>query len=81
MANKKGLRIDTFLVLCDNCDNPASYLLSLAVGWVGCAPCITGEADSLDDEDIIISEEHTIRRFLNELSKFKKERFKQRGGS
>ncbi len=50
---KKNLRKNGYLVLCDNCDNPASWSLSKAVGWVGCAPCILGEADSFDTDDLI----------------------------
>ena len=30
---KRNGRIRSGLVLCDNCDNPASRSLSLAVGW------------------------------------------------
>lgn len=42
------------LLLCNNCESPASALMTIAIGWVGCAPCITGEADSFDEEDLII---------------------------
>jgi len=51
-AKREG-RVKSGLVLCDNCDTPASRSLSLAVGWTGCAPCIQGEADSFDPEDLI----------------------------
>lgn len=40
-------------VLCDNCDNPASASLSAKLGWTACAPCVWGEADSLDASDLI----------------------------
>jgi hypothetical protein len=45
------------LLLCTNCGTPASASLSVAVGWIGCAPCITGEARSFNDEDLILEEE------------------------
>lgn len=41
------------LVLCDNCDTPASRELSLALSWTCCAPCATGEAGSFNAEDLI----------------------------
>lgn len=41
------------LVLCDNCDNPASRGLSTSLSWTACAPCVWGEADSLDSSDFI----------------------------
>jgi hypothetical protein len=44
------------LVLCDNCDTPASRSLSKACGWIGCGPCITGEAKSFDPKDLIAVE-------------------------
>jgi hypothetical protein len=45
------------LLLCTNyCNTPASASLSVAVGWIGCAPCITGEAGSFDEEDLILEE-------------------------
>jgi hypothetical protein len=53
----KKLRIKSGLVLCENCDNPASRSLSKEVGWVGCAPCITGESDSFDPEDLILEKD------------------------
>jgi hypothetical protein len=43
----------TGLVLCDNCDTPASESLSLELGWTACAPCVTGEAKSFDAGDLI----------------------------
>ena len=52
-AKKLGRLSEHGLVLCENCDTPASLSLSQIVGWVGCSPCITGEADSFDDEDLI----------------------------
>ena len=36
-------------VTCDNCDNFASKALSEAVGWNACGPCVTGEADTIDE--------------------------------
>jgi len=42
------------LVLCDNCDTPASLSLSLEVGWTCCAPCCLGEADAFDPTDLIV---------------------------
>jgi hypothetical protein len=44
------------LLLCTNCGAPASASLSVAVGWIGCAPCVTGRAASFDDEDLILEE-------------------------
>lgn len=41
------------LVICDNCDTPASRNLSIATYWTGCAPCMTGESDSFDATDLI----------------------------
>lgn len=52
-ARRMG-RIRDGLVLCDNCDNPASASYSTACGWAGCGPCMSGEADSLDLEDFIV---------------------------
>jgi hypothetical protein len=52
LAKRKG-RIKNGRVLCDNCDNPASKSLSQKMSWTGCAPCFTGEAASLDFEDVI----------------------------
>ncbi len=36
-------------VTCDNCDNFASKALSEAAGWNACGPCVTGEADTIDE--------------------------------
>jgi hypothetical protein len=44
------------LLLCTNCGSPASASMSVAVGWIGCAPCITGEAESFDDGDLVLEE-------------------------
>ena len=45
------------LLLCGNrCGTAASASLSIAVGWFGCGPCITGEASSFNDEDLILEE-------------------------
>lgn len=52
-AAKKNRRIGNGLVLCDNCDNPASRTLSMALSWTACAPCVFGEADSFDAKDLI----------------------------
>ena len=41
------------LVLCDNCDTPASKSLSTKLSWTGCAPCVLGEASSFDADDLI----------------------------
>lgn len=51
-ARRMG-RIRHGLVLCDNCENPASLSLSLDMSWTCCAPCVWGEADSFDPEDVI----------------------------
>lgn len=50
---KHSGRIANGLVLCDNCDTPASRSLSLAMSWVPCAPCCWGDADSFDAADLI----------------------------
>ena len=50
-------RIKNGLVLCDNCDTPASASLSLKIGWTACAPCVYGDMDSFDEEDLIRVEE------------------------
>jgi len=50
---RRQKRIRAGLVLCDNCDNPASKELSQALHWTACAPCVWGEADSLDPSDFI----------------------------
>ena len=51
----------TALVLCDNCDNPASESFSKEVGWFGCAACVTGESQALIDQieegDFILPED------------------------
>ena len=64
---KEELRKNKFLVLCDNCDTPASWSMSISVGWIGCAPCITGESESFDPEDLIPVER--INDFLKEFNK------------
>jgi len=51
-AGRQG-RVRDGLVLCDNCDNPASRDLSTELSWTACAPCVFGEADSLDEADFI----------------------------
>jgi hypothetical protein len=51
-ARKAG-RIKDGLVLCFNCDTPASKSLARTTGNVMCAPCTFGEADSFDAGDLI----------------------------
>jgi hypothetical protein len=56
LAEEKA-RFKDGLLLCGNrCGTPASASLSIAVGWIGCAPCITGESKSFDDEDLVLEE-------------------------
>lgn len=50
---KKTGRLQNGVVLCDNCDTPASRSASLAMSWVGCAACMFGEADAIDPKDFI----------------------------
>jgi hypothetical protein len=57
IAREKPAFTDYGLLLCRNrCGTPASASMSVAVGWIGCAPCITGEADSFDEDDLVIEE-------------------------
>lgn len=51
-AKKRG-RVKDGLVLCDNCDTPASKSLSQSLHWTCCAPCVWGEAKSFDRRDLI----------------------------
>jgi len=67
---KKELRIKKGLVLCENCDTPASWEHSIACGWVGCSPCILGESKSFDIEDLIAEE--YISDFLEEFNEINK---------
>jgi uncharacterized paraquat-inducible protein A len=53
-------RVKDNLVLCDNCDTPASMSLSKALSSAVCAPCATGEADSFDASDLIAVPEPKI---------------------
>jgi hypothetical protein len=46
-------RMDGPVVLCDNCDTPASKAYSQALSWTCCAPCATGDSDALDPNDFI----------------------------
>lgn len=46
-------RIKDGLVLCDNCNTPASMDLSLRMSWTCCAPCVWGESYSFDPDDLI----------------------------
>ena len=54
-ARRMG-RVENGLVLCDNCDTPASKSLSVDMSWTGCAPCMLGEADAFDEADLIAVE-------------------------
>jgi len=63
---KEDLRIKNGLVLCDNCDTPASWELSVEMGWIGCSPCMTGETDSFDAGNLI--PEESIFNFLKEFN-------------
>jgi hypothetical protein len=47
------LRVGNGLVLCENCDTPASRKYSLALSWICCAPCATGESDTVKPADFI----------------------------
>ncbi len=60
-AKRMG-RVRDGLVLCDNCDNPASRKYSQALSWTGCGPCVTGEAAELDPADFIAVEEGKVAR-------------------
>lgn len=51
-ARRKG-RIKDGFVLCDNCNTPADKQLSQKLDWTACAPCVFGEADSFDTEELI----------------------------
>jgi len=46
-------RVKNDLVLCDDCDTPASKSLSTALSRGVCAPCALGEADSFNADDLI----------------------------
>lgn len=46
-------RIKDGLVLCDNCDTPASLKYSLALSWTACGGCATGESQEIDPKDFI----------------------------
>ena len=65
---RRTKRIRDGLVLCDNCDTPASAQYSKACGWTGCGPCMTGEADALDPEDFIVASTKRIRDGLEGCS-------------
>ena len=52
-ARRNGRVSQDGLVLCDNCDTPASRSLSLSLSWTACAPCVWGAAGSFDPEDLI----------------------------
>jgi hypothetical protein len=57
LAREKPSFTEYGLLLCGNrCGTPASASLSIAVGWIGCGPCITGESKSFDDEDLVLGE-------------------------
>lgn len=55
-ARRTG-RIRDNLVLCENCDTPADRELSQELGWTCCAPCVWGEADSFNDNNLILVQE------------------------
>ena len=63
---RKDLRIKEGLVLCENCDDPADWDLSIEQGWVGCAPCMTGEWQSFNPENLIVKER--IDEFLKVMN-------------
>ena len=67
---EKNLRKNKHLVLCNNCDTPASWEMSIACGWIGCSPCIIGESKSFDPEDLIALE--CIDDFLKEFNEINK---------
>lgn len=46
-------RVKDGLVLCDNCDTPASRKYSLALTWTACAGCAMGESAEIKAEDFI----------------------------
>jgi len=54
IAREKARFAADGLLLCTNCGTPASASMSIAVGWIGCGPCVTGEADSFDDGDLVL---------------------------
>ena len=64
---KEDLKIENKLVMCSNCGNFASWENSINVGWIGCSPCIIGEADSFDSNDLIA--ESCIDDFLKKFNK------------
>lgn len=64
---RHDLRIKKGLVLCENCDNPADWDLSIDIGWVGCGPCMTGESDRFDPGNLIVEER--IDKFLKAINK------------
>lgn len=66
MIKRSEVRAKEGLVVCEVCGTFASWELSCDVGWVGCAPCITGEADSFDPADLIASE--YINDFVKEMN-------------
>lgn len=47
-------RIKGGLVLCDNCDTPASKEWSQSLSWTACAPCATGISADFDANDLIV---------------------------
>jgi hypothetical protein len=51
-ARKTG-RVKDGLVLCDNCDTPASKTYSTMLSWTGCGPCATGQSSEFDASDLI----------------------------
>lgn len=65
--NKKELKIEHKLVMCGNCGNFAIWEYSASIGWIGCAPCVTGESESFDPSDLIA--ESCVDDFLKEFNK------------
>jgi hypothetical protein len=63
------VRIIDDLVTCENCDNPASKSLSKEVGWIGCAPCITGESKSFDSDDLVSANGGEWQSFVDDINK------------
>ena len=54
-AQRTG-RVRDGMVLCENCDTPASKKYSTALSWNCCGGCATGEAAEIDPCDFIVVE-------------------------
>jgi len=50
---KRTGRVRDGLVLCENCDTPASTIYSTALSWTACGGCATGESAEVDPSDFI----------------------------